>query len=75
MYPNLKLQIWRSGIHQNQLAREISMDETLLSRIINGYREPSSQLRARIAQFFQVDEDWLFDRQRQLPNRQIAQHR
>lgn len=73
MYPNLKLQIWRSGIHQNQLAREVCIDETLLSRIINGYREPSAQLKARIAQFLKVDEDWLFDKELQLPSRAILE--
>lgn len=60
MYPNLKLQIWRSGIHQNRLARELSIDETLLSRIINGYREPSAGVKSRIAKYFQLDPEWLF---------------
>lgn len=60
MYPNLKLHIWQSGIHQNRLAREIGIDETLLSRIVNGYREPSAETRSRIAEFFDVDEEWLF---------------
>jgi transcriptional regulator with XRE-family HTH domain len=52
--------MWQSGIHQNRLAREIDIDETLLSRIVNGYREPSAETRSRIAQFFNVDEEWLF---------------
>ena len=43
MYPNLKLQLWRSGIRQNRLAQMLGMDETMLSRIINGFREPNSQ--------------------------------
>lgn len=60
MYANLKLHIWRSGIHQNRLARELNIDETVLSRIINGYRRPSPQMRSRIAQYLQVDEAWLF---------------
>jgi len=60
MYPNLKLQIWRSGIHQSRLARELSIDETLLSRIINGYREPSAGVKSRIAKYFQLDPEWLF---------------
>ena len=61
MYPNLKLQIWKSGIHQNRLARMLDIDETLLSRIINGFRNPSSQLRARIAVILHSDEAWLFE--------------
>ncbi|HET7208500.1 MAG TPA: helix-turn-helix transcriptional regulator [Terriglobales bacterium] len=73
MYPNLKLQIWRSGIHQNQLARKVNIDETLLSRIINGYREPSAQLRARIAELLQADEGWLFQRQVQSPATHVEQ--
>lgn len=70
MYPNLKLQIWRSGIHQNQLARELSIDETLLSRIINGYREPSPGVKSRIAKYFQLDPEWLFQTEAEvLPRR------
>ncbi len=60
MYQNLKLQIWKSGIRQNRLARELNMDETVLSKVINGYRQPSSQLKARIAQYLRMDEAWLF---------------
>ena len=61
MYPNLKLQIWKSGIHQNRLARALGIDETLLSRIINGFREPSQTLRAQIAAILRSDETWLFE--------------
>jgi len=61
MYPNLKLQIWRTGIRQNRLAKLLGMDEALLSRIVNGYREPNSELRARIAALLDSDEAWLFE--------------
>ena len=61
MYQNLKLQMWKSGIRQNRLARELNLDETVLSKIINGYRQPSSQLKARIAQYLRIDESWLFE--------------
>lgn len=60
MYPNLKLHMWQSGIHQNRLARAIGIDESLLSRIVNGYRQPSAETKRRIARFFAVDEEWLF---------------
>lgn len=60
MYPNLKMEIWLSGMRQNRLARELKVDETVLSKIINGYREPSPELRASLAQFFNKDEGWLF---------------
>jgi len=60
-YPNLKLQLWRSGIRQNRLAQMLGMDETMLSRIINGFREPNPQLRSKIAQLLQSDEAWLFE--------------
>ena len=61
MYPNLKLQMWRSGIRQNRLAKMLEMDETILSKIVNGFREPNRQTRARIAEFLQSDEQWLFE--------------
>lgn len=60
MYPNLKLQIWRSGMRQNRLAKMAGIHETLLSRIVNGFREPDPQLRARIALLLHSEEGWLF---------------
>lgn len=61
MYPNLKWQLWRAGIRQNRLARMVGIDETVLSRIINGFREPSPELRHTIAAALSSDEDWLFE--------------
>lgn len=60
MYPNLKLQIWRCGLRQNRLAQQLGIHETVLSRILNGYREPESHLRQRIAAILKSDEEWLF---------------
>jgi transcriptional regulator with XRE-family HTH domain len=61
MYPNLKLQLWRSGIRQNRLAQMLGMDESMLSRIINGFREPNPQVKSKIANLLQSDEAWLFE--------------
>jgi transcriptional regulator with XRE-family HTH domain len=61
MYPNLKLQIWRSGMRQNALARKLGLDESMLSRIVNGYRAPRPELRAQIAALLEKEEDWLFE--------------
>jgi transcriptional regulator with XRE-family HTH domain len=60
MYPNLRVQIWKAGLRQNKLARILRMDETLLSRIVNGYREPSAEIRKKISAILQTDETWLF---------------
>ena len=62
MYPNLKLQIFRSSIRQNFLARELRIDESILSKIIHGYREPSKQQRESLAQYLGVEEAWLFEK-------------
>lgn len=61
MYPNLKLQLWRTGIRQNRLALLVGMDETMLSKIINGYRPASPELRRRIAATLNTDPEWLFE--------------
>lgn len=61
MYSNLKLQLWKSGIRQNQLAQMVSIDDTLLSKIVNGFRKPSPELKARISRVLQCDEAWLFE--------------
>jgi len=60
MYPNLRIQLWKAGIRQNRLAKMVEMDETLLSRIVNGYREPSVEFRKRISTILECDEEWLF---------------
>jgi transcriptional regulator with XRE-family HTH domain len=60
MYPNLKLQLWKCGIRQNRLAQLIGIHETLLSKIVNGFREPDQQIRSQIAAILRSDESWLF---------------
>ena len=60
MYPNLRIQLWKARIRQNRLAKMIEMDETLLSRIVNGYREPSPEFRKKISAILRSDESWLF---------------
>jgi transcriptional regulator with XRE-family HTH domain len=60
MLLNLKLQLLRRGMRQNQLARLLEMDESMLSRIMNGFRPPAPQVRERIATLLQADETWLF---------------
>lgn len=62
MYLNLKVQLFKLGIHQNRLARELRIHETTLSKIINGYHEPSELQRKQLASFLRVDENWLFEK-------------
>ncbi len=62
MYLNLKLQLFKTGMRQNRLAKQLGVDESILSKIINGFREPSEEMRARIATALQSDQEWLFER-------------
>ncbi len=62
MYPNLKLQLWRMGMRQNRLAKSLGIDETMLSKIVNGYREPNIDVREKIAVLLHSDPRWLFER-------------
>ncbi len=62
MYPNLKLEIFKRGIHQNYLAKLLGIHEAILSKIIHGFREPSEPQRKLLASFLGVDEGWLFER-------------
>ncbi len=62
IYPNLKLRIYTSGIRQNRLARMLGIDEAHLSRIINGFRQPSGDIREQIATILRSDPEWLFYR-------------
>ena len=65
MYPNLRLQLWRRKIRQNQLARMLEIDETILSRIMNGFRHPGPEIRKQIAVLLESDELWLFEKETQ----------
>lgn len=62
MFPNLKLQIFRRGSHQNQLSKAVGIDETVLSKIIHGYRVPTVAQRRILASYLEADEEWLFER-------------
>ena len=62
MYPNLKLQLFRNAVRQNFLARELGIDESILSKIIHGYREPSKEQRESLANYLKVEEGWLFEK-------------
>ena len=72
MYPNLKLQIFKLGIRQNQIAKELKLCESQLSKIIHGYREPSADERKLLAGYLNVDESWLFERHENVPTPQSA---
>lgn len=60
MYPNLKLRLWTTGLRQNRLAKMLDMDETTLSKIVNGFRHPTPEVRSRIAAALASEEAWLF---------------
>ena len=74
MFPNLKMRLWTAGIRQNRLAQMLNVDETLLSKVINGYREPNVELRRRIAELLGSDEQWLFERALQVDHKGPSGH-
>lgn len=75
MYPNLKLQLFRSAVRQNFLARELGMDESILSKIIHGYREPSPEQRQKLSGYLGVEESWLFEKYENVsPSRSASNH-
>jgi transcriptional regulator with XRE-family HTH domain len=61
MFPNLKLQIFRRGSHQNHLARDLGIDATVLSKIIHGYRSPTEEQKRLLSAYLEADEEWLFE--------------
>ncbi len=60
IYPNLKLRMYTTGIRQNRVAKMLGIHEASLSRIMNGFREPSHEIRMHLAEILQSDPDWLF---------------
>jgi transcriptional regulator with XRE-family HTH domain len=61
MYPNLRLELWKRRIRQNELAKRLQIDETVLSKIVNGIRRPSRELQRQIAALLDRNEAWLFE--------------
>jgi hypothetical protein len=39
----------------------LGIDQTLLSKIVNGFRTPDEAMRAKIATLLHSDEQWLFE--------------
>jgi transcriptional regulator with XRE-family HTH domain len=74
IYPNLKLRIYTAGIRQNRLAKMIGIDEAYLSKIINGFREPSGNIRESIAEVLNSDPDWLFQKIQISSEEPFAEH-
>jgi transcriptional regulator with XRE-family HTH domain len=72
MYPNLRLQLWRKRIRQNQLAKMLEIDESMLSRILNGFRQPGPEIRNRIAGLLESKEEWLFETEADSDGKQHA---
>lgn len=62
MYPNLKMAIFKKGLRQNHLAKELGMNDALLSKIIHGFREPTEEQKALLAGYLGEDTEWLFER-------------
>jgi transcriptional regulator with XRE-family HTH domain len=48
-------------MRQNHLAQTLGIDQTLLSKVVNGFRTPDEGLRAKIASLLRSDENWLFE--------------
>jgi hypothetical protein len=46
----------------------LGMDETALSKIVNGFREPSGELREKIAKLLATDQAWLFEKASSSPD-------
>lgn len=67
MLPNLRFQIFLRGSRQNELARAVGIDETVLSKIIHGYRIPTPTQRRLLASYLEADEKWLFERFEAVP--------
>lgn len=62
MFPNLKLQIFLRCDRENQLAKAVGIEETVLSKIMHGYRTPTATQKKLFATYLQPDEAWLFER-------------
>jgi len=74
MYPNLKIEIFKRGLHQNVLAREVGLNEAILSKIIRGNLEPNGTQKRILAEYLQADENWLFEKFLLNPSSRLPSH-
>ncbi len=59
---NLKLKttLWKRNIKQIDLALNLKIDPSLISKIINGRAEPTPEIKREISKFLGMDERELF---------------
>lgn len=57
----LKLAIVNSGFSQFQIARFTGLADSRLSKIVNGWAEPSAEERTELARVLNQPEELLFD--------------
>ena len=57
----LKVEILRRYPTKCDLARDLKVSESLLSKIVRGRHEPSPKLRRSLAQKLQISEEELFN--------------
>ena len=72
MYPNLKLRMFKLGVRQNHVAKELGMDDPTLSKIIHGYKVPSDREKQLLADYLSSNEEWLFEKYDSAPARSIS---
>lgn len=60
--PNRRLTKLResANLTQKQLGDSLTMSQSMIARIENGDRDPSSDIKISIARFFGVTIEWLF---------------
>ena len=67
MLVNLKAALAARQTKQIDLALQLGVDPTLLSRIVNQRCNAEAQLRSKIAAALNADEDWLFQTAANIP--------
>lgn len=48
-------------MRQNHLAKELGINEAVLSKIIRGFRPPSDAEKQMMAEYLHADVNWLFE--------------
>ncbi len=60
--PNKRLEELRTkaGLSQQQLAEQIGISQSMIARIEAGERDPSTDIKIKLAIYFSVSVEWLF---------------
>jgi transcriptional regulator with XRE-family HTH domain len=68
---NLKIKMQELGIRQIEMAAELGINDSLLNKILNGWRKPSEALSKKISAYIEKRRERLISKSKMPSDKQI----